>query len=241
MEKVISFIAIITLLLLLVGCAAPEGTEAPPPEGENEETVKKIPIAEIDETSMFGVDKNINVGNIDEWLERDDAVYRDVRMLVDPADFEAIGVDPVLSGTVKGYEVVPCPYLANMTGLPEPVEATKYDGPTLFTLTWDDDGNIDTVTPNYKESEMVIKDLFPIDKPIFLMCGAGGYAGTTKALLIKLGYNPDLLFNTGGFADYKGNNRLEIKVQYGENNSEEYNALHRLNYHLIDFEQLHKN
>ena len=246
MKRLIVCFVVFAFLVFLAGCAPQEALPQETPSDEIEEatgetaaeTIKEIPVAEVDETSMFGVDKNINVGNIDEWLGRDDVVFIDVRMPIDPADFEAIGIDPVLSGTVEGFEVVPRPLLANMTGLPEPVEATKYSGPTLFTLTWDEEGNIDTVTPNYRESKMVINDLFPVDKPIFLMCGAGGYAGMTKALLLKLGYNPDLLFNLGGFIDYKGNNAINIKVQYDGN---EYNALHRLKYHIIDFEQLHAN
>lgn len=204
------------------------------------EAVKEIPVAEVDETSMFGIDKNININTIDGWLGRDDVSYIDVRMLDDPADFGAIGGDPVLSGTLEGFEVVPYPYLANLAGLPEAVAATQYDGPTLFTLTWDEDGNIDTVVPNYRESEMIINDLFPKDKPIFLMCGGGGYAGFTKALLIKLGYNPNLLYNIGGFWKYKGDNVVPIRISYGENNQYEYNAFHRLKYHLIDFDQLTK-
>lgn len=227
MKQIIKVSIILLLVLLLVGCGSQE-----------QEAVQEIPVAEVDETSMFGVDKNININTIDEWLGRDDVAYIDVRMLVDPGDYGAIGGDPVLSGTVEGFEVVPYPYLANLTGLPEPVAATQYNGPTLFTLTWDEEGNIETIVPNYRESEMIINDLFPKDKPIFLMCGGGGYAGFTKALLIELGYNPDLLYNIGGFWEYSGDNVVHVRVSYGENNQFEYNAFHRLKYHLIDFDQL---
>jgi len=229
MKKTIKGSIILVLVLILAACGS-----------QGQEAIKEVPVAEVDETSMFGVDKNINIETIDEWLGRDDVAYIDVRMLVDPGDYGAIGGDPVLSGTVEGFEVVPYPYLANLTGLPEAVAATQYDGPTLFTITWDEDGNIETVVPNYRESEMIINDLFPKDKPIFLMCGGGGYAGFTKALLIELGYNPDLLFNIGGFWGYKGDNTVHIKVSYGENNAYDYNAFHRLKYHLIDFDQLTK-
>lgn len=70
------------------------------------------------------------------------------------------------------------------------------------------------------------------------MCGGGGYASFTKALLIELGYNPDLLYNIGGFWEYQGDHRVHVRVSYGENNQYEYNAFHRLKYHLIDFDQL---
>lgn len=218
---------IIVIVLLLSAC-------------ESADSPKSLPAASPDASNPFGVDQNINIDTIDEWLGRDDVAYIDVRMLVDPGDYGAIGGDPVLSGTVEGFEVVPYPYLANLTGLPSEVASTQYDGPTLFTLTWDDDGNIESIRPNYEESEMIIKDLFPEDKAIFLMCGGGGYAGSTRALLIELGYDPDKIYNIGGFWEYKGDHTVYIKVSYGENNMYDYNAFHRLNYHLIDFNQLHE-
>ena len=200
--------------------------------------METLPVASPNKANMFGVDKNININTIDDWLGRDDVAYIDVRMLIDPGDYRKIGGDPILSGTIEGFAVVPYPFLANLTGLPPQVAASQYDGPTLFTLTWDKKGNIDTLTPNYEESEMIIKDLFPQDKAIFLLCGGGGYAAFTRALLIKLGYNPDMLYNVGGFWFYKGNKTVNVKVSYGDN--KEYYAFHKLNYHYIDFDQLHK-
>lgn len=227
MRKTFSIFIVFLLIFTMAAC-------------QSQETVKELPTSTADETSMFGVDKNINIKTIDQWTGRDDVSYIDVRMPIDPGDYGAIGGDPVLSGTVEGFEVVPYPFLANLTGLPEAVAATQYKGPTLFTLTWDADGNIESVTANYEESEMIINDLFPQNKSIFLMCGGGGYAGFTKSLLIKLGYDPNMLYNIGGFWEYQGEKTLHIKVSYGDNNAKEYNALHRLNYHLIDFNQLHE-
>ena len=82
------------------------------------------------ERGQLGIDKNVNESTIDKYLGRSDAVYRDVRMLVDPGDYEAIGGDSYLSGFVNGFEVVPLPYLVNVTGLPEAVGET-YRGDTL--------------------------------------------------------------------------------------------------------------
>ena len=50
----------------------------------------------------LGIDKNINEVTIDQYLGRSDAVYRDMRMLVDEANYEAIGGDSYLSGFVDG-------------------------------------------------------------------------------------------------------------------------------------------
>ena len=57
----------------------------------------------------LGIDKNINEATIDNYLGRSDAVYRDLRMLKDPGNYEAIGGDSYLSGFVDGFEVVPFP------------------------------------------------------------------------------------------------------------------------------------
>ena len=78
---------------------------------------------------------------------------------------------------MKGFEVVPYPYLVNVSGLPKEVGDT-YKGNTLFT---EKDGKY---TANYKESMDILEYLFPKDKNIFLMCGGGGYAGMTKNLLV---------------------------------------------------------
>ena len=50
------------------------------------------------ERGMLGIDKNINEETIDKYLGRDDSVYRDMRMLIDPGNYSAIGGDSYLSG-----------------------------------------------------------------------------------------------------------------------------------------------
>ena len=158
----------------------------------------------------FGIDKNINEKTIDDYLGRDDSVYRDMRMLKDPGDYEAIGGDSYLSGFVKGFEVVPYPYLVNVSGLPEEVGDT-YTGKTLFT---EKDGEY---TANYEESMDILEYLFPKDKNIFLMCGGGGYAGMTKNLLVALGWDADKIYNVGGYWYYDGDNNVEVKnTKYGD-------------------------
>ena len=84
----------------------------------------------------LGIDANINEKNIDNYLNRKDSVYYDMRMLVDPASYENIGGDAYLSGYVKGFEALPYPYLVNVNNLPEVVGNT-YQGKTLFTKTED--------------------------------------------------------------------------------------------------------
>ena len=168
--------------------------------------LSSLPKPELSEGQRgeLGIDKNINESNIDQYLGRSDAVYRDMRMLKDPGNYEAIGGDSYLSGFVNGFEVVPLPYIVNVTGLPDPVVET-YTGKTLFTNT---NG---IYTPNYKESMEVLEALFPKDKTIFLMCGGGGYAGMTKAMLVALGWDADKIYNVGGYWYYDGANNVKVK------------------------------
>ncbi len=155
------------------------------------------------ERGQLGIDKNINESTIDKYLGRSDSVYRDMRMLEDPGDYEAIGGDSKLSGFVNGFEVVPLPYIMNVTGLPAAVGQT-YTGPTLFT---EKDGKY---TANYRESFDILKDLFPQDKIIFLMCGGGGYAGMMKNLLVSLGWDGSKIYVVGGYWYYNGENNVKV-------------------------------
>ena len=178
----------------------------------------------------FGIDKNINEQTIDNYLNREDSVYRDMRMLKDPGNYEAIGGDAYLSGFIKGFEIVPYPYLVNVSGLPEEVGDT-YTGKTLFT---EKDGKY---TANYEESMDILKYLFPKDKNIFLMCGGGGYAGMTKTMLVKLGWDENKIYNVGGYWYYDGKNSVEVKtIKYGDTSYDFW----KVPYHNIDFDTLHE-
>ena len=194
--------------------------------------VTNLPKPELSEglRGTFGIDKNINEKTIDIYLNRPDTVYRDMRMLKDPGNYEAIGGDSYLSGFIKGFEVVPYPYLVNVTSLPEEVGKT-YEGNTLFTLK---DGKY---IANYNESLSILEYLFPKDKNIFLMCGAGGYAGSTKEMLIALGWDENKIYNIGGYWYYNGNNNVEVKRT---TNNKTYYDFYKINYHNIDFTNLTK-
>ena len=196
----------------------------------NVNKVEKLPLPEITggERGALGIDKNINEESIDKYLGREDSVYRDMRMLKDPGNYEAIGGDSYLSGFVKGFEVVPYPYLTEVKGLPEAV-GDSYKGKTLFT---EKDGKYE---PNYKESIEYLEYYFPKDKIIFLMCGGGGYAGMTKQLLVSLGWDETKIYNVGGYWFYNGKNNITIKKT--ENDKTSYDFW-KVNYHDIDFDSL---
>ena len=207
---------------LLGGCGqASAPKESPLPAPELESGLRG---------EQFGIDKNINEATIDQYLGRSDTVYRDMRMLKDEADYEAIGGDAWLSGIVEGFEVVPYPYLVNVEGLPPEVGAS-YSGTTLFTH--DETG----YTANYSESMDILEYLFPKDKNIILMCGGGGYAGMTKNMLGELGWDVSKIYNAGGYWFYQGDHAVQIKR---EEDGETYYDFYRLNYHYIDFSSLHR-
>ena len=226
MKRIIPIILVALILLCACGTAsAPENTPQP------------LPAPEVDTESQFGVDKNINMTTIDSYLGREDVAYRDVRMLFDPADYASIGGDADLSKTITGFKVVPYPYLGTLGSLPV---ANAYEGDTLFTVEWNPDGTIASVTENYKESMMILQELFPKDTAIFLMCGGGGYAGMTKTLLIYLGWDENLLYNIGGNWEYTGDNALELIVYSEDAGDDNINATWRADYAYIDFSRLHE-
>ena len=219
MKKWKYLLAVSMLVSGLCGCADTQNTAAlPQPE-----------ITEGIRGEQFGIDKNINEETIDQYLNRSDSVYRDMRMLKDEADYEAIGGDSWLSGYVEGFEIVPYPYLVNVEGLP-PEVGTSYSGPTLFTH------RENGYTANYEEAEKILEDLFPKDKYIFLMCGGGGYAGMMKNMLVELGWDAGKIYNTGGFWFYQGEHAVSLKH---EENGEVFYDFHKAPYHYIDFTALH--
>ena len=90
------------------------------------------------------------------------------------------------------------------------IVAKTTDVKTLFTKT--EDGFV----ANYVESEAVIKDMFPTDATLFVMCQVGGRVQPFLQLLDQLGYDMSKVYNIGGWnqlANYKG----EVGKYYGYN------------------------
>ena len=210
------------IMLFMCGCSDKENTLAQLPKPEVTEGIRG---------EQFGIDKNINEETIDNYLNRSDSVYRDMRMLIDPGNYEAIGGDSYLSGFVEGFEAVPFPLLVNVSGLPEEVGDT-YVGKTLFT--YEDDEYI----ANYQESMEILEYFFPKDKYIFLMCGGGGYAGMMKEMLISLGWDENKIYNVGGYWYYEGEHNVEVKKE-NDDGTVSYDFW-KVMYHDIDFQNLHE-
>lgn len=230
MKKVL-IISITAIISIIVGLTAGYFIFKEDTSNNVEETLPKPEISDGIRGEQFGIDKNINESTIDEYLGRSDSVYRDMRMLKDPGNYEAIGGDSYLSGFVEGFEVIPLPYLTNVTGLPEDVGET-YTGETLFTQ--DESGNY---VANYEESMEILEAIFPRDKNIFLMCGGGGYAGMTKTMLVALGWDENKIYNVGAYWSYNGNNNVEVKKTI---DGEDYYNFSIVPYYNIDFTTLHE-
>lgn len=194
--------------------------------------LEKLPLPEVTsgQRGTLGIDKNINEETIDNYLGRSDSVYYDMRMLKDPGNYEAIGGDSYLSGIIKGFEVLPYPYITEVKGLPEAV-GDSYKGETLFK---EENGKY---IENYKESLEILEYFFPKDKNIFLMCGGGGYAGMTKNLLVSLGWDENKIYNVGGYWYYNGKNNINIKRITDNKTTYDF---WKLTYHNIDFNLLTK-
>lgn len=227
MKKTVSVIlAALMCLLLLAACASSGGDKA-----------EALPAPSADEGTMFSVDRNINMTTIDNYIGRDDVAYRDVRMLFDPADYAAIGGDADLTRTITGFKVVPFPYIATLQSLPV---ANAYEGERLFDVVWAEDGTVQSAEPRYAESMMIIEELFPKDKAIFLMCGGGGYANMMKQLLLYLGWDEGLLYNIGANWEYKGENSLELIVYPEAADGNNIYATWRADYAYLDFDRLNR-
>ena len=195
-------------------------------------TLTSLPAPELSEGQRgeLGIDKNVNEETIDSYLGRSDAVYRDLRMLEDPGNYEAIGGDSYLSGFVNGFELVPFPYIVNVKGLPEEVGST-YDGKTLFHQ--HSDGSY---SENYEESMSILEALFPRDKVIFLMCGGGGYSGMMKNMLVELGWDESKIYDVGGYWYYSGENNVDVKRV--NDNGEVVYDFYKVPVHEIEFDKL---
>lgn len=219
-------IIIVSLLLsLLIG-----GTCSYFIFNSNKNDLLELPKPEVTggERGLLGIDKNINEESLDNYLFRSDVVYRDIRMLKDPGNYEAIGGDSYLSGFVKGFEVIPYPLLTEVKGLPEEV-GSSYKGKTLFKEV---NGKY---VANYKESLEFLEYYFPKDKVIFLMCGGGGYAGMTKNLLVSLGWDENKIYDVGGYWFYNGKYKVEVKNVTKNKTTYDF---WKVTYHDIDFSTL---
>ena len=229
MKKITAPLCILLCMVLFLSARTTNDSSVSSQESPQ---LTKLPSPQRD-GSPFGVDVNINMTTIDNWLERPDVAYFDMRMLYDPADFCAIGQASNLTKTLPGFRIVPFPLVASLGVMP--VDGA-YDGNKLFNVVWGATlGEILEVTPNYLESKTILDDIFPKDKAIFLMCGGAGYAALARSLLIHMGWDKNLIYHVGGNWFYEGNKSISLTIS---NDNPPRIATWRANYVFIDFEHL---
>ena len=222
----------IPLLLCVLLCLTLFLSACDSNDSNTQERLTDLPPPEPD-GGPFGVDVNINMTTIDDYLNRPDVAYIDVRMLYDPADFPSIGGIASLTRTLPGYRIVPYPFLATLSAMPV---ANAYEGETLFEVVWGENREILDISLNYAEAETILNELFPKDKVIFLMCGGAGYSSLTRVLLIHQGWDENKIYHTGGNWHYEGSMGLDMTISANDSNI----ATWRVNYAYFDFEKLTK-
>lgn len=150
--------------------------------------------AKADPNSMLMSDSPINPTNLDDYMFLEDTLYIDTR------SFNQL----LEEGMIAGFLNIPFyDFLVNY----------NYTENVLFSMSLKRDengkmianlGEVGSFTPNYKESEGIIKDLFPMDKNIVFMSTAGVEATYLMNLLVQLGYDGSKLYNAGTFSNGMG-------------------------------------
>jgi len=194
-------LALIILSLALVGCAksneklVEEGWVLNPAENGYvfqaelpspiDTTKKYVPAqGEAEKACSEGVYaagcSSIGVENLDQYLNRDDVVYIDLR------DFKDYTMKHF-----RNFEVIP--YFAYIFNAEAHTDATKVQ---LY------GGTIAAPVAVYEESDELLETLFPKDKTLFLMCQSGGRVAQLMKILEVKGYDMSKIYNVGGVGQY---------------------------------------
>jgi rhodanese-related sulfurtransferase len=194
-------LVLLILSLVLVGCAKSEDqlkeegwvlnpaengyvfqSELPAPV---DTTKKYVPAqGEAEKDCAAGVYSascsSIGVENLEQYLNRDDVLYIDVR------DFKDYTMKHF-----RNFEVIP--YFAYIFNAEAHTDLTKVQ---LY------GGSIAEPVAVYEESDAILEALFPKDKTIFIMCQSGGRVAQLMKILEVKGYDMSKIYNVGGVGQY---------------------------------------
>lgn len=188
-------IAVLTLALVLTGCAAPAA--APVEEAKTDEQLMAegwvknpqdqgyvllselpAPRETAGDFSMEG--SSINSENLDQYLGRSDVAYIDLRDYNDYAKKH-----------IKNFEVIPFfAYIWNENAHTDETMVQLYGGPQ------------EDPVAVYDVSDALLSTMFPKDKTLFLVCQSGGRVAMMMRILEAKGYDMDKVYNVGGMAQY---------------------------------------
>ena len=178
-------ILICLILFMVFGCTVKEKEITVVEKSESD--VISLPVKSADSNNMS--DSPINPKNLDDYLFREDCFYVDTR---DPEQFYG-------EGSVAGFVNIPFyGYICDF----------KKGTGSLYTFTKVSDdillGDPGSFIASYKESEEIIKSIFPVDKNIIVIATAGVESCYLLNLLVQLGYDSDKLYNAGSFTTGMG-------------------------------------
>ncbi len=168
-------------------------------------SLEDLPLPQIDSDNenLYSADNSsINVDNLDEYLNRSDAVYIDLR------DY-----DDYTEKHFKNFEVVP--YFAFLFNEEANTNEEKIQ---LY------GGSPEDPVAVYDQSDAILGSIFPKDKAIFLTCQSGGRVPQLMQILEAKGYDMDKIYNIGGVGQYTDSkykeyltDTLEFKVDVDYN------------------------
>lgn len=123
---------------------------------------------------------SVNPENLDQYLNRNDVLYIDIR------DFK----DTTMK-RFRNFEVVP--YFAYI------FNANAHTDENLIQLFG---GTPAEPIAVYVESEILLNQFFPKDKTLFIICAAGGRVNQLMNILKAYGYDMSRVYNIGGVGQY---------------------------------------
>ena len=204
MKKLLTVLLSALMLLTLAACSSNNDTvcvqktdEELMAEGWTKDTTVALPELTVDtnatykkskedttdtacEVGVFSADcGSVNKTNLFDYMGRDDVLYIDLR---DFSDYT--------KKHLRNFECIP--YFAYIFD----AEAGTEGKPQLF------GGSVTEPVATYEESLSLLKELFPQDKTIFLMCQSGGRVAQCMNLLNALGWDMSKIYNVGGRGQY---------------------------------------
>jgi len=171
-----------------------EGTKNYTQATTNSKLIAELPNPFKDTATTFNVaDSNISSSNFDQYAERTDVRYIDLR---NAADYT--------KSHLAGFECVE--FFANILD-----QSSDHSGNQLFYKVTNQDQSVDFVA-RYAESVEILEDLFPKTETIFFMCQSGGRVATAMQILQKYGWDMNRIYNIGGMNQY-GESKYRVDCQ----------------------------
>ena len=179
-------VVLFALTLMLAGCTP--ATETKTNAGTDttiatEQQLAELPAPLVDENAeapYASTNSSITVENLDEYMNRSDVLYIDIR---DYSDYSA--------KHFKNFEVVP--YFGYVFNAEAHTDSNMIQ---LF------GGTPEEPVAVYEESESVLSALFPKDKTLFIMCEKGGRVTQLMQILDAHDYDMSKIYNIGGMGQY---------------------------------------